>query len=155
MTNKYTNRISRGVYSANKLLKRKITNGFYIANTSPDSSKGVHWCAFSVSPKCLEVFDSSGILFQRNKYFKKFVQKCNRKLIFNTNMIQSPKSNLCGQYCLVFALYKARGKSLCNFLQLFNQSNLNKNDRIISSIFLKNFRNPTCYQISKILSLCV
>lgn len=154
-TNKLTKKIFKGVYPANKLLDLRIGNGFYIANTSPESSKGLHWVGFSITPKCVEVFDSSGMLFLENKYFKKFIRKCKRKFIFNKKMIQNPNSNICGQYCLAFALYKAKGKDLCNFLKMFNESNLAQNDQIVLSIFYKNFTNPRCYQHSKNLYLCI
>lgn len=110
------------MYPANKLLDLRIGNGFYIANTSPESSKGVHWVAFSINPKCVEVFDSSGMLFLKNKYFKKFIHKCNRKFIFNKKM----------------------KKNLCNFLKMFNESNLVQNDQLVVSIFYKNFTTPHC-----------
>lgn len=154
VTNKLTKKLFKGVYPANKLLNIKIKSGFYIANTSPESSKGLHWVCFSVKPKCIEVFDSSGVLFYKNKYFKKFVNKCNRKVIFNKQMIQHNKSNICGQYCVVFALFVAKGWDLCKFLKLFSVSNLQQNDQIILNIFNKNFNMPICYQQSKNLFLC-
>lgn len=155
LTNKKTSKIFIGVYPANKLLDINIKNGFYIANTSPDTSKGVHWVSFFINSNCVEVFDTSGILFLKNKYFRKFLNKCNRKFIINKNMIQSPQSNVCGQYCVVFALYKACGKSLCTFLKLFSESDLNQNDKLVLNIFQNNFITPKCYQYSKNLYKCI
>lgn len=155
LTNKKTRKIFNGVYPSNKLVDVNIKNGLYIANTSPDTSKGVHWVAFFISPKCLEVFDTSGTLVLRNKYFKKFIIKCNRKLIINECMVQSPNSNICGQYCIVFALHKANGKNLHSFLKLFSRVDLNKNDNLVLKIFKNNFVTPHCYQYSKNLYKCV
>lgn len=156
LTNKKTVKIFRGVYSANKLADIKtIKNGYYIANTAPNTSKGIHWVGFFINSNCVEIFDTSGLLFVHNKYFKRFIKKCNREVVTNKFIVQNPHSNICGQYCVVFALYKARGISFCTFLNLFNETNLSKNDRIVLSIFKNNFVNTQCFQYSTNLYKCI
>lgn len=155
-TNKITRKNFRGVFPANQLSNLKtIRNGLYIANTSPEHIKGLHWVAFYKDSKCVQVFDTSGMLAQKNKYFKQFLSKCNRKYIINNKMIQNPKSNICGQYCLVFGLYAVKGKSLCDFLKMFSESNLIENDKLILRLFYKNFKKPVCQQYNQNLYLCI
>lgn len=156
-TNNFTKKIFCGVYPANVFGKlRKIKKGFYIANTAPESLDFGHWVGFNVKKSTIEVFDSSAILFLKNKYFKKFVKNnVGYRFIYNKNMIQDPKSDVCGYYCLIFALYRAQNKSFFNFVNIFDKTDLKKNDYLITKLFNKNFSKPICHQRSKNMYLCI
>lgn len=156
-TNKFTKKNFRGVYPANVLAKlQNIKKGFYIANTSPETSDFGHWIGLYITKLKIEVFDSSGILFFKNKYFKQFMKNnASHGLICNKNMIQDPKSNVCGYYCLVFALFRAQKKKFFHFVNMFHKSNLKYNDELIIKLFNKNFSKPICCQRSKNLYMCM
>lgn len=156
-TNKFTKKIFCGIYPANVLAKlQNIKKGFYIANTSPETSDSGHWIGLNVSKFTIEVFDSSGILFFKNKYFKQFMKNnANHGVVCNINMIQDPKSNICGYYCLVFALFRAQKKKFFNFINMFDKTNLKYNDELIIKLFDKNFPKPICRQRSKNLYMCI
>lgn len=165
--NLFTRKVFEGVYAADIIPDRKhIKKPLIIVNTHPKNMKGEHWLAFYVSRNKLEIFDSSGSLQNRkNVFLKKYLKKNFSGVLieFNTGYIQSFDSNICGIYCAVFGLYRARKKSFKSFLNLFDSSNLVKNDAKVMKIFKKNFRYPDekklspseqCLQISKTLSLC-
>lgn len=156
-TNELTKTFFRGIFPANVLVKlQNIKKGYYIANTSPDTSDFGHWIGLNVTKSTIEVFDSSGILFFKNRYFKQFVKNNeSRRLICNKNMIQDPKSNICGYYCLIFALFRAQKKKFYKFVNMFNRSNLKYNDELIIKLFNKHFSFPICYQRSKNLYMCM
>jgi hypothetical protein len=155
-TNNSTQKVFKGVYTADHLSKVFLNNGVCIANTATSSSTGEHWVCFYINNNTIEVFDSSGKLFLENKYFKKFIQNNLRrkKLKYNACMIQHPKSNVCGLYCCVFALYKSRYKSFEAFINLFSKKDFKNNDQKIVKLFRKYFKIPICTQTSKHLYLC-
>lgn len=155
-TNKLIQKKFHGVYAANHLANIKINNGICIANTAHSSSKGEHWVCFYINNNFIEVFDSSGTFFLKNKYFKKFIKLNgkNKTLKYNSCIIQHPKSNICGYYCCMFALFKSQNKSFDTFMKLFTKTNLLLNDKKIEMLFKKYFKLPICNQTNKKLYVC-
>lgn len=148
--NRDTEKIFCGVYAADKIPSvHQIKKPLLIVNTDSSHHSGTHWIVFFIRKKDarntqIEIFDSSGeIKMMKNKYFKRYFQ-INfplQHIKINTNCVQSYTSNLCGIYCIVFALYKARKKSFDYFLKLFHPKNLRENDRKVVKIFKKYFKS--------------
>lgn len=143
-----------------------IKKPLLIVNTDSSAHEGEHWVAFFLDQqnKVIEIFDSSGkTTANSNKYFSSYFKKnlTGMRIKYNSTCIQHHLSNLCGVYCLVYALYKAKGVSLDKFLQLFT-SDLEANDKKVLCIFEKTFRKHydyfnsknKCVQISKNLYMC-
>lgn len=165
--NPHTYKIFQGVYPADLLPTiNKIKKPLLIANTKSSKHVGEHWVAFFVDKrkKVLEIFDSSGkTTIHNNKHFASYFKKnfSGMQVKYSTLCIQHFLSNICGVYCLVYALYKSKNISLEKFLQLFTL-NSQENDKKVLNIFENNFRkyydyfnkNNKCIQISKNLYLC-
>lgn len=129
------------------LLPRKITNlgsTIIIVNTDPSKKPGLHWQAawFSMSSrkkrKCV-FFDSYGFAPDIES-IKQFIARNSKKIEFNTQQIQSFDSQTCGEYCIIFALYMAQGKSLKKFVKIFSPTDFTSNDKKIGKIFDKLFK---------------
>lgn len=111
-----------------------------ICNCATSNNIGTHWIAIFIDKFNLEFFDTSGQSFKTNKYFQKFAQRNKRsKMIYNTVSIQSEISDLCGEYCLLFALHKAHKKSLKSFMNIFRYADKKNNDKLALFLFGKNF----------------
>lgn len=140
--NKHTRKIFRGVFPLDRLstFEMKIPS-LVVVNTAISSQPGKHWVAIYLpkSKRTIEFFDSYG-RFLQNKYFNTFYKKnIQSKAIFNKKIIQSAFSNVCGQYCCVYAVYRARKLSLNKFVGLFSPIHLIENDRKIVDLFHKYF----------------
>lgn len=133
-----------GVFPANQLPSQPIAFPFgFIANTDTSEYPGEHWCAYyATSPKQCYFFDSFGHKpgFY-NSYFKEYFESNEFKVQYNTKRLQSDRSKVCGQYCLLFLLSRTRNVSLHDFLKLFS-SNSGENDTYVFEVIKKMF--PFC-----------
>lgn len=142
--NKCTKKYFKGVFAADDLpltpLSRK---SIIIANTAISSHPGLHWTCFVVTPRKVEFFDSGGASYFRNKYFKKFVKiNSNNKIVtFNKKAIQSKHSNICGQYCALYALFRANSKLATSFTSKFSTRTKIKNDMLALKMFNCSFKS--------------
>lgn len=166
--NPYTKKIINGVYAADLLPSLdKIVKPLLIANTRESSHEGEHWISFFVNEKrrLLEIFDSSGQLTpNNNKHFSVYLSKNFKgmRVKYNTRCVQHLFSNICGVYCIVYALYRAKNVSFEKFLQMFDLKDTYGNDKKVMSIFKKHFNScygklenkNECKQISQNLYLC-
>lgn len=104
-------------------------------NTDPLGKEGQHWLAFyyDINGKCT-FFDSFG---HSPAFFglEAYIEKTSTKWEYNTQQLQSIFSSTCGYYCIYFILLKSRNFKMCDILNLFNKTNFNINDYIVSKIF--------------------
>lgn len=135
-----------GVFPADHLPEHvKNTPCGFIVNTDPSFLPGKHWVAFFVSSAYHgEFFDSYGHepLFY-NQYFMDFFTRNNLRLTYNNTRLQSEFSNVCGQYSLLFLLYRTRQLSQVNFLESFSD-NFSINDEYVSEYIQELF--PYCFK---------
>ena len=87
---------------------------------------GMHWLAMynDENSYCrLEVFDSFG----QSPYLYNLQEKLPRAnvLTYNTKQIQSLHSDLCGQYCLYYIYFKARGFAISDIIGIFSNDYYN------------------------------
>jgi hypothetical protein len=103
-----------------------------ISNTDPSWLPGEHWVAFYFPVKDVpEFFDSFGhgpdyystdfVSFLVNNSFK-------ADYAYNQRQIQHPKSNICGLYCVLFALSKVNKMPYETFIKQFDPLHLDQND---------------------------
>lgn len=143
--NKYTRKIFRGVFPVDQLHLRSIKKpALLVVNTAVSTHPGKHWVAIYL-PKdkgFVEFFDSYG-RFLHNKYFEEFFKRFSNlnKILFNARILQSAFSSVCGYYCCVYAVYRAKGKSMNDFIKNFS-NRLHENDRKISEMYYGYFKNP-------------
>lgn len=145
--NRFTKKFFKGVFAADQLPISPLNSSrksILVANTAISSHPGLHWTCFVLTPRKVEFFDSGGASYNSNKYFKKFIKinSRNKFVYYNKLAIQSKHSNICGQYCALYALYRAKCKSTSFFNSKFNNASKIRNDMLSISMFNKNFKMP-------------
>ena len=86
----------------------------YIVNSDLSSQKGHHWLAFYFDKnKNGYFFDSYGNSPQRyGQVFVNFLFQNAIKYQYNSSKLQNDHSDVCGQYCVLFLMLKAREHSM-------------------------------------------
>lgn len=121
----------KGVYSSDLLPWRLAKKGIYVVNTDPSTEPGSHWVVlstFDLHKNIVDYFDSYGKtpiqevleLLLRNGFFCRY----------NTKILQSSTSNVCGNYCIFFAYFMSYGYSMKEFVALFSD-NVQRNDFLV------------------------
>ena len=79
-------------------------------------------------------FDSFGI-----EHIPKEINKFNGNKNIKRNIfrLQTYASIMCGYYCIEFANYMLKGKTLLDYTNLFSPNNFKKKDQVIKRIFNK------------------
>jgi hypothetical protein len=123
-------------------------NGNYIVNLADSDNSGTHWTALFIKNDIAVYFDSYGLAPPNQvKLFCK-----SKKLIYNTDTIQSFDSTACGYYCILFIYHFNRlnktyitarqyGYALNKFNSVFNINNTEKNDGILKKQLNLIYRN--------------
>ena len=123
-----------GVFPSDKL-PREVENypKAYVANVDKASSPGSHWVAiYFASNDTAEFFDSLGQ--PPGTYTMSFVTFLDRNCLQWTNnykTLQSPFSNVCGQYCIYYLVHRCRKINMNTIVQKFT-SNRENNDKLVA-----------------------
>lgn len=130
-----------GVFAANELPRKieKFPCGI-IANTDPNFKPGQHWIAFYLTtPNSGEFFDSYGnppSFYSRN--FETFLQHTVSEWTFNSHVLQSTFTNVCGEYCIFYLMHRSRGVSMNNIVKVFS-NNRQLNDESVYKFVARFF----------------
>nr|DAC81300.1 TPA_asm: adenain [Ladona dragonfly adintovirus] len=113
----------RGVFASDQL-PNSPKFGIYIINLDPSNLPGSHWVAAHILNKDkVEYFDSYGLpplKLSIIRFLNSFT------VIRNSFRLQNYKSDLCGEYCCLYTLYKCTGRTLQDYLSQFTRrSDLN------------------------------
>lgn len=79
-------------------------------------------------------------LYEKNKYFKEFVERNAKNVIISNKRLQSYLTSSCGQFVCVFMYYKSQGYTLDDFLSKF-KLNVLRNELKVKRLFRKIFKN--------------
>lgn len=130
----FTKKIFEGVFSrdtipSKALLKKK--EYLIVINTDLEKGSGIHWVLVYCNSDQFIYFDSLGPTLLSDKYFDKFVNEHTARKQFNYSpyRLQSLTTSTCGYYCILAALYFARGFNLQYFTNLFNPIDHDENDK--------------------------
>lgn len=128
-----------GVYPINLLPTKLVKPCLFIVNTDQSNLPGQHWFTIHINEKsnCF-IFDSFGKIPQNN-YLYKFLKYNCTKIYYNSKLLQNVFSPFCGQYCVVFVAFIARGYKYEDFFNLFSNNTL-YNDDLINNLYLKIFK---------------
>jgi hypothetical protein len=131
-----TKRNFRGVFPSDRLPNRP-KRGIYIVNFDPSHKPGIHWVAINVlNSKRAEYFDSYAFppsVADIINFLKAF------KVVENSVRLQNYQSDLCGEYCCLYALFTSITRnSVSKFASLFHHPTLN--DCIAAKLFRREFR---------------
>ena len=120
-----------GVFAADvlpRVLHKKPS--LLIANLDPITKKGSHWVAFYRGCEGRgEYFDSYGLPPMVTEH-KRFLNRTCQSWRYSPVCLQAFNSTVCGEYCLMYLVYKAHGYSLNQFVQLFSDD-VEKNDILV------------------------
>lgn len=128
--------IFQGVY-ASDTLPRSLSQlpALFIVNTDPVSKAGTHWQAIYIDKERRgEFFDSYGL----PPFVPHHIQFMNKMCIsykFNHKDLQGLDSAVCGQYCVMYLLFKAHGYSMHHFVSKYFSSDCKKNDKLVKKMF--------------------
>lgn len=125
---------SIGVYASDSLPLRLPPNSAIVVNTQPSYMEGMHWIAMYLdSNRQLEYMDSYGQPPLIEDHLK-FIRRNCSFYTYNSQLLQSDFSSVCGHYCLCFLYFRSYGYSTRDFLSLFS-SNVDGNDILIENVF--------------------
>lgn len=127
----------------------------FVVNTDVSTMPGRHWVAFyAKDDSSLEMFDSFGHPPSKYPQFKYFTDLF-AVVEFNGNRMQEHWSSACGLYCMVYILFRCKGFSLVDFVQLFTRDYRN-NDQVITGFVNRTWKfnkavysNKQRFQVSK------
>lgn len=125
-SDKIMKKFFQGVLPYDMLPLKVNSPGFFIVNTDPSTSPGKHWVCVYVDEK-IEYFDSFG---RPPNEIRAFISNLNTPYIYSTKCLQSSSSDVCGDYCVLYAYFRCRGYSMDWFLKLFS-SDTHYNDNLI------------------------
>jgi len=119
-----------GVFPADKIPRVWTKPTAFVFNTQKNSLPGEHWVAVYVDKNGHGIyFDSYGLPPYVHYHVKRLEKNC-KKFNWNTTMLQSETSKVCGQFCIMFLDFMSRGMTMTKFLQSFSTHSLKKNDSI-------------------------
>ena len=116
----------------------------YVVNFDESKDPGSHWVAveFDKTNRRVYYFDPYGL----PPAFEKFIDAFNQKsssLTWNALRLQGNNSTVCGQYCVLFCLLRARGLSFHDVLEvLLYDQNMSRHLRDHTVYSLLQFLYP-------------
>lgn len=152
----YTKNIFWGVRASNHLPShiRKVP-ACMIVNSDPSFKQGAHWLALFIDEnRNVEFFDSYGQEPEKYRLIFDFLKRYDTNLKKNNRQLQGPLSSTCGQFCLYFLLWRARGVSFEKILSSFSNS-LDANDFLVST-FVSSVSNrfTKVYDVDYVVNQC-
>ena len=104
----------------------------YIANSDPCTELGSHWLAFfHPTSKSLEFFDSYG---KTPAYYGLSIPS-SMSVRHNSLQIQSNRSLLCGQWCVLFLFRRAQGTSFSTLIRRLSSLTPSKADALVQTFY--------------------
>lgn len=105
---------------------------FYVCNLDESTKPGSHWVAiYFKSKKQCEYFDSYGLA----PFFDSLLSKMllySRCITYNRLTIQGLNTAVCGQYCILFILFRSRSLTYNSFLQYFQNYSTEVSDHSVN-----------------------
>jgi len=109
----------QGVYPIDLLPSTPIKPSTIVINLDKHYMPGSHWVAVCISDSGYSVyFDSYGLPPYKLE-IKAFLHRHSISWTFNRHRLQGFISNVCGHYCCIYALHRARGQSMTSFVKMF------------------------------------
>lgn len=116
--NAYTEPYFDGVFSSDMLKNVTKKPELIICNTDPSSKPGKHWILFFFDGDTVDYFDSLGNnLTKYGDNFTAFIKLFAKNINFTRVKTQPKNSDICGQYCLYFALLRCKGRTMTQIMK--------------------------------------
>ena len=133
---KVMKKIVLGVFARDQIPDSRSSTPYgFIFNTDSSDQKGTHWLAVFIDANNKgEFFDSYG---HSPNYYNIPIQ-----LNYNSKMLQSHYSNVCGHYCLYYLLNRCRNVSMNSIVNVFGNK-YDENDSFVMEYIENAF--PFCF----------
>jgi hypothetical protein len=116
---------------------------------------GSHWVAVCFSDSgYAEYFDSYGLPPYKLEIMA-YLQCHSISWTFNRHRLQGLTTNVCGHYCCIYALHRARGLSMTSFVNMFSPARYTYNDIKAVRMFRAQFGEcPACGRLEEQQQSC-
>jgi hypothetical protein len=129
----------QGVYPIDLLPATLIKPSIIIINLDKHYMPCSHLVAVCFSDSgYAEYFNSYGLPPYRLE-ISNYLQRHSVSWKFNGHRLQSLTSNVCGHYCCLYALHRAKGHSMTSFVSMFSPALYNFNDIRVVHMFVAHF----------------
>ena len=115
----------------------------FVFNTDDGDEPGEHWIALYIDADGRGDYFCSYGLLPRHAAFRTFMNEHYSEWTHNSKILQSPLSNVCGQYCIAYVLFRCNGFPTRTFVNLFG-NDLVANDCHVFD-WLKQLRRGRLY----------
>ena len=106
---------------------------FYVVNTDPCGRGGKHWVAFYFSENICEFYDSLGQTPQHyHPRFENVLLAHGSQYVYIRDRLQALDSDVCGQYCIYFAIQRHLGRTMKDICLDFLKYEHDVNDEFVS-----------------------
>lgn len=128
----------KGVYPSDRLPFTSKLPLNIIANTDPADKPGQHWVSLSIDKRGKGYyFDSFGLPPLVPSIRRFLTLKCKNGWTYNKTQIQDVRTTVCGNYCVLFTIFKCNNLSPKQFFVQFSDKTM-ENDIKMKNIF-RNF----------------
>lgn len=102
----------------------------YVVNTDPANKPGQDWIGVWTENDTCKLLDSYTLSLSTYEFITPFVEWLKQwsQVRKNPRSSQSVKTASCGDYAIVYLLFKARGQSIDDFLAMFSEHSYLEND---------------------------
>ena len=119
----------KGVYSLDMIPFDEELPINIIVNTDPSYKPGEHWVCICINRSGIgEYFDSFGLPPLKREIFNFLEKKCKR-WNYNRMSLQNIASQTCGNYCVLYIIYRCQSISKKIFYSNFNENTLRKRQK--------------------------
>jgi len=140
----------QGVYPLDLLPSTLIKPAIIVINLDKHYMHGSYWVAVCLSGfGYAEYFDSYGLPPLKFEIMA-YMQRHSIPWTFNRHRLQGLTSNVCGHYCWLFSLHRARGLSMTSFVNMFTPARYTCNDKMAVRMFRAQLRLcPDCGRLEE------
>ena len=145
----------QGVYPLDLSPSTLTKPAIIVMNLDKHYMSGSHWVAVCFSDSgYAEYYDSFG-LPPFNLQMKAYLQRLSIYWIFKRHRLQGFTSNVCGNYCCLYALHRTRGLSMTSFVNMFFPARYTCNDKMAVRMFRAQFGFcPDCDRLEELQQSC-
>jgi hypothetical protein len=134
-----------GVYPADILSQSLKKFAIIVVNLDEHYKPGSYWVAACFSDTShAEYFDPYGLPPLKGK-ITAYLQSNSTSWTYNRHRLQGETSKVCGHYCCIYALHRAKGLPMTSFVNMFDPAHLACNDMKVVRMFRRHFGQcPAC-----------
>ena len=125
-----------GVHASDQLHEPTTRPSTMVVNTDESWKPGRHWVSIFIPLSGQwEYFDSFGKP-PDSPFIQTFLQ--HKKIKFNSKVLQSDKSSVCGHYCIYYLVHRVRGFTMETIVNRFGKDK-ERNDRDVHDFVVDHF----------------